>query len=338
MPAISGQIEFYKIYLRGANNNYTFRNFAKDYCYEGGEDHPDDNSLFIALFNKLLNQFDSHVNRYDDLKKGVSIYHADGVEANAILSIATDQKVIQGFLDGGYFGLKRNMSDLDKSNLTEITTDKIVTDRYYVYMYYPFDSNIAILMIEKRGNLTISKVVCNVLEAFFENQNNNISSHAERFIPHSMVQTFKQGAVIDQLTYSRQVSSAVLGEGVVDNPELYDVTIQIKPRSEEYSYDRLNALIGRLNTMTFSVFGHEFNLGGFTTKKGKLRSEGSSSKPSFDIENQSIRVVKPIPQEFYDEFNTLDRDRMKEFCGGLLRELSAEVYPVAPVEQNDGVQ
>ena len=218
MPAISGQIEFYKIHLRGANNNYTFRNFARDYCYEGGEVHPDDNTLFTALFDKLLNQFDSQINAIDSLKKGVSIYHADGVEANTILSIATAQKVIQGFLDGGYFGLKRNMSDLDKSNLTEITTDKIVTDRYYVYMYYPFDSNIGILMIEKRSNLTISKVVCNVLEAFFNNEGNNISSHTERFISRSMVQAFKQGAVVDQLTYSRQVSSAVLGEGVTTVP------------------------------------------------------------------------------------------------------------------------
>lgn len=338
MQAISGQIELYKIHLRGVNINYTFRNFAKDYCYEGGEEQPDENTLFTALFEKLLNQFDLQVNRYDDLKKGVSIYHADGVDANTILSIATDQKVIQGFLDGGYFGLKRNMSNLDKSNPTIITTDKIVTDSYYVYMYYPLDSNIGILMIEKRGNQTISKVVCNVLEAFFNKQNNHISSHVERFIPRSMVQNFKQGAIVDHLTYSRQVSSAVLGEGVIDDSELYDVTIQIKPRSKDYSYARLDALVTRFNAMTFKVFGHEFNLGGFTTKKGKLRSEDSNSKPSFDLEDQSLRVTKPIPQEFYDEFNTLDRERMKNFCGGLLHELSAEVYPVAPVENNDGVQ
>ena len=93
--ALSGQIEFYKVHLLCGDANYTFRNFAKDHCYEGNEENPSENDLFVSLFQRILTKFDSQVNAYESLKKGVSIYHADDVEANTILSVATNQNVIE---------------------------------------------------------------------------------------------------------------------------------------------------------------------------------------------------------------------------------------------------
>lgn len=331
--ALSGQIEFYKVHLQGGSENYTFRNFAKDHCYEGDVENPSENDLFTSLFQKILTTFDSQVNAYESLKKGVSIYHADDVEANTILSVATDQKVIEGFVDGGYYGLRRKMSNMDKSEQTEITTNKIVTDRYYVYMYFPFSHDVGVLLIEKRGNQTVSKVICNVLESVFDNEV-GIRCKAERFFPSQMVQEFRDGAVIDKMTYSRQVSSAVMGEGIVDEEETYDVTIQIKPRSEEYSYNRLNALMAKVNAMSFSVLGHQFSLGDFATKKGKLRSEGSAGHPTFDVDANTIRVVKNIPEEFYGEDDSLNRNQIKTFCQELLHQISTEVYPIAQADGN----
>ena len=332
--ALSGQIEFYKVRLIGGGANYTFRNFAKDHCYEGNEENPSENVLFTSLFQKILTTFDSQVNAYESLKKGVSIYHEEDVEANTILSEATNQKVIEGFVDGGYYGLRRKMSNMDKTEQTEITTNKIVTDRYYVYMFFPFTHNIGLLMIEKRGNLTVSKVVCKVLESVFHNNGAGIRSKAERFLPSQMVREFREGAVIDQMTYSCQVSSAVMGEGVLDEEETYDVTIQIKPRSEEYSYNRLNALMEKVNAMSFSVLGHQFSLGDFATKKGKLRSEGSASHPTFDVEEDTIRVVKNIPEDYYNEDDTLNRNQIKTFCQELLLQVSTDVYPIAQADGN----
>ena len=331
--ALSGQIEFYKVHLLGGNENYTFRNFAKDHCYEGNEENPSENDLFMSLFQKILTTFDSQVNAYESIKKGVSIYHADDVDANTILSVATNQKVIEGFVDGGYYGLRRKMSNMDKSEQTEITTNKIVTDRYYVYMHFPFTHNVGVLMIEKRGNLTVSKVICKVLESVFHN-GVGIRSKVVRFLPSQMVQEFRDGAVIEQMTYSRQVSSAVIGEGVVNGEETYDVTIQIKPRSEEYSYNRLNALMAKVNAMSFSVLGHHFSLGDFATKKGKLRSEGSASHPTFDVEEETIRVVKNIPTEYYGEDDALNRNQIKTFCQELFRQVSTDIYPIAQADGN----
>lgn len=325
--ALSGKIEFYKVFLRGYDENYTFRDFAKDYCYKGNEEKPLEDDLFKSLFQKILTKFDSQVNTFESQKKGVSIIHSNSENANTILSVATSQKVIEGFVDGGYYGLKRNMSNMDKSEQTEITINKIVTDRYYVYMYFPFTHNVGVLMIEKRGNLTVSKVVCKVLESVFHNDA-GISCKAVRFFPSQMVQEFRDGAVIDQMTYSRQVSSAVMGEGVVGEEETYDVTIQIKPRTEEYSYNRLNALMAKVNAMSFSVLGHQFSLGDFATKKGKLRSEGNASHPTFDVEEDTIRVVKNIPDEYYGEDDSLNRNQIKTFCQKLLRQVSTEVYPI----------
>ncbi len=331
--ALSGQIEFYKVLLLGGNEDYTFRTFAKDYCYNGDVENPSENDLFMSLFQKILTTFDSQVNAYESLKKGVSIYHADDVEANTILSVATNQKIIEGFVDGGYYGLRRKMSNMDKSEQTEITINKIVTDRYYVYMYFPFTHNVGVLMIEKRGNLTVSKVICKVLESVFHNDV-GIKSKVVRFLPSQMVQEFRDGAVIDQMTYSRQISSAVMGEGVIDEEEMYDVTIQIKPRNEEYSYNRLNVLMDKVNAMSFSVLGHQFSLGDFATKKGKLRSEGSASHPTFNVEEDTIRVVKNIPEEFYGEDDSVNRNQIKTFCQELLRQVSTDVYPIAQADGN----
>lgn len=139
--ALSGQIEFYKVHLRGGTPNYTFRDFSRGNCIEavnGDMRDPSDELLFRSLFQKILSKFDATVNNDQNQKKGVSIFHAEGVEANTILSLATDQNVIEGFLDGGYFGLNRKMSNLDKSELTDISTNKIITDRYYVYLFLPF--------------------------------------------------------------------------------------------------------------------------------------------------------------------------------------------------------
>ena len=59
--ALSGQIEFYKVFLRGYDENDTFRNFAKDYCYKGNEEKTLENDLFKSLFQKILTKFDSQV-------------------------------------------------------------------------------------------------------------------------------------------------------------------------------------------------------------------------------------------------------------------------------------
>lgn len=333
--ALSGQIEFYKVYLHGGDENYTFRNFAKDYCYEGNEEKPLENKLFESLFQKILIKFDSQVNIFESQKKGVSIIHSNSENANTILSVATSQKVIEGFVDGGYYGLKRNMSNMDKSEQTEIATNKIVTDRYYVYMFFPFTHNIGILMIEKRGNQTVSKVVCKVLESVFRNDN-GIRCKAERFFPSQLVNEFRKGAVIDQMTYSRQVSSAGLGEGIVNdkNSDIYDITIRIKPRSESCRIDNLNCLMAKVNKMSFHVSGYKFMLEDFATKKAKVHSDDSPNHPTFDVEKNIIRVVKNIPDEFYDNDNLLDRDKIKTLCQDILKQISIDVYPIAQTDGN----
>ncbi len=333
--ALSGQIEFYKVFLRGYDENYTFRNFAKDYCYKGNEEKPLENDLFKSLFQKILTKFDSQVNTFESQKKGVSIIHSNSENANTILSVSTSQKVIEGFVDGGYYGLKRNMSNMDKSEQTEIATNKIVTDRYYVYMSFPFTHNIGILMIEKRGNQTVSKVVCKVLESVFRNDN-GIRCKTERFFPAQLVNEFRKGAVIDQMTYSRQVSSAGFGEGIVDdeNSDTYDITIQIKPRNKAYSFKRLDSLMTILNKMSFNLSGHQFKLEDFATKKAKLQSGDSPNHPTFDVEKNTIRVVKNIPDEFYDNNNLLDRNKIKNLCQNLLKQISTDIYPIAQTDGN----
>lgn len=45
-------------------------------------------------------------------------------------------------------------------------------------------------------------------------------------------------------------------------------------------------------------------------------------------------MVKNIPDEYYGEDDSLNRNQIKTFCQELLRQVSTDVYPIAQADGN----
>lgn len=325
--ALSGQIEIYKIVINGHNPDFTFRNVAKAEYYQGADPNPDDQTLFQSLFQSILDRIANNVCKDDNLKKGISIFKADNEQYNNILMCQSNHFTFDGHVDGGYFDIKRVMAKLDKSDQTNIDRDRIIADRYYLYCYLPFTSNIGILMIERRGNLTISKVVLEVFKSVFR-KGNHCSVGIERFIPQSMMDDCRQRAVIDELSFTRQFVTQNMAQGIEQNQDNYDVSIQIKPKSGDTSFTNLAAITQTVSSMGFVVNGVTYTLADFVNRGGRIITDDRPNGLTFSVDDNRLKVVKPIPEEDYDADGITIRDSVKSLCDTLLQTVKSEVYPV----------
>lgn len=325
--ALSGQIEIYKVVLNGHNPDFTFRNVAKAEYYQGADANPDDQTLFQSLFQAILDKIANQVCKDDILKKGISIFKSANEQYNNILMCQSDHFTFDGHIDGGYFDIKRVMAKLDKSDQTNIGRDRIIADRYYVYCYLPFTSNIGILMIERRGNLTVSKVVLEVLKSVFK-QGNHCSVGIERFIPQSMMEDCRQRAIIDELSFTKQIVTQNPAQGIGQNTGNYDVSIQIKPKSGNTSFTNLATITQTVSSMGFVVNGVTYTLADFVNRGGRIITDDRPNGLTFSVDDNRLKVVKPIPEEVYNADGITIRDIVKPLCDTLLQTVKAEVYPV----------
>lgn len=205
--------------------------------------------------------------------------------------------------------------------------DKMVTDRYYIYLYCPIDAKVGIMFLEKKKGLNIHTAVDLFITEVFKTPRYAVKM--ERFVPKSIINEYKDEGVVDSFTFTDAITTSVIdGQGIELEEKRYGVTIKITlPEDERPEFDVVQQMLQWLGNGAISLGNSVMHLSEFGKKKGSLQKE--EKKYSFEVgDDLKIKPMIPIDDELQDEDNSiLRRDEIKTMCDEVIAQIMEEVYP-----------
>lgn len=317
----NSRIEVYKIIC----GNKTFRQIAIEKTK--GIDQANDNEVFNSIFALFLKALTSgEIFSTNNPKLGLTLFHANGEKPNTILSSHSNTQIIEGYVDGGPYDRLRKISE--RTNTTEFSTidrNKIITDRYYIYMHLPLGSSCGLLFLERKKGQDIHKPVEELVK---QKLRTNRAIKIERYVPQYIIDEYKQNGIVDTFSFSKEITSTVPDGDKLENlEESFDVSIQIKP-SGGSSYDSVENIMQQIGNFAMTIGNAVTRLSEFTKKKARIIHDGHGYT-FYVSEDMKIRPSVEVPVELHDEDNdVLKRESVKKFCDSLRKQIADEVYPV----------
>lgn len=323
--ATESQLEIYRIVL----GKRTFKEIVREKNNIPTEEERTDENLFTLLFQNILSKLTQNAAWTSDRTKlGLALFSNDGEDVNRILSNHSGHFVIEGYIDGGYYDKLRTIAQTNNVATRErLGRDKMVTDRYYIYLYCPIDAKIGIMFLEKKKGLNIHTAVDLFITEVFKTPRYAVK--IERFVPQSIINEYKDEGVVDSFTFTDAITTSVIdGQGIELEEKRYGVTIKITlPEDERPEFDVVQQMLQWLGNGAISLGNSVMHLSEFGKKKGSLQKE--EKKYSFEVgDGLKIKPMIPIDDELQDEDNSiLRRDEIKTMCDEVLAQIMEEVYP-----------
>ena len=221
----------YLIELKPIGELSTFKDFCKAKFFTPN-DNPSDAELFSSLFANFLKELGGEKLVNDKKsKKVLGIQRVGDGEQNQFIHSHFDSKVIEGVIDGGKYGISREVTDIENNqNREELNAKKAILDKYYFYLYTPFNSKRGVLFIQSYTEETIQQPFKDFLQVFFSCVNHFYNLIYDNCIPERVVKEFVEDSEITMFKYKtilpagnqlrKQIESSVNG---------FEVTIEIKP-------------------------------------------------------------------------------------------------------------
>lgn len=323
--ATESQLEIYRIVL----GKRTFKEIVREKNNIPTEEERTDDNLFTLLFQNILSKLTQNAAWTSDRTKlGLALFSNDGEDVNRILSNHSGHFVIEGYIDGGYYDKLRTIAQTNNVATRErLGRDKMVTDRYYIYLYCPIDAKVGIMFLEKKKGLNIHTAVDLFITEVFKTPRYAVK--IERFVPQSIINEYKDEGVVDSFTFTDAITTSVIdGQGIELEEKRYGVTIKITlPEDERPEFDVVQQMLQWLGNGAISLGNSVMHLSEFGKKKGSLQKE--EKKYSFEVgDDLKIKPMIPIDDELQDEDNSiLRRDEIKTMCDEVLAQIMEEVYP-----------
>lgn len=323
--ATESQLEIYRIVL----GKRTFREIVREKNNIPTEEERTDENLFTLLFQNILSKLTQNAAWTSDRTKlGLALFSNDGEDVNRILSNHSGHFVIEGYIDGGYYDKLRTIAQTNNVATRErLGRDKMVTDRYYIYLYCPIDAKVGIMFLEKKKGLNIHTAVDLFITEVFKTPRYAVK--IERFVPQSIINEYKDEGVVDSFTFTDAITTSVIdGQGIELEEKRYGVTIKITlPEDDRPEFDVVQQMLQWLGNGAISLGNSVMHLSEFGKKKGSLQKE--EKKYSFEVgDDLKIKPMIPIDDELQDEDNSiLRRNEIKTMCDEVLAQIMEEVYP-----------
>ena len=323
--ATESQLEIYRIVL----GKRTFKEIVREKNNIPTEEERTDDNLFTLLFQNILSKLTQNAAWTSDRTKlGLALFSNDGEDVNRILSNHSGHFVIEGYIDGGYYDKLRTIAQTNNVATRErLGRDKMVTDRYYIYLYCPIYAKVGIMFLEKKKGLNIHTAVDLFITEVFKTPRYAVK--IERFVPQSIINEYKDEGVVDSFTFTDAITTSVIdGQGIELEEKRYGVTIKITlPEDERPEFDVVQQMLQWLGNGAISLGNSVMHLSEFGKKKGSLQKE--EKKYSFEVgDDLKIKPMIPIDDELQDEDNSiLRRDEIKTMCDEVLAQIMEEVYP-----------
>ena len=323
--ATESQLEIYRIVL----GKRTFKEIVREKNNIPTEEERTDENLFTLLFQNILSKLTQNAAWTSDRTKlGLALFSNDGEDVNRILSNHSGHFVIEGYIDGGYYDKLRTIAQTNNVATRErLGRDKMVTDRYYIYLYCPIDAKVGIMFLEKKKGLNIHTAVDLFITEVLKTPRYAVK--IERFVPQSIINEYKDEGVVDSFTFTDAITTSVIdGQGIELEEKRYGVTIKITlPEDERPEFDVVQQMLQWIGNGAISLGNSVMHLSEFGKKKGSLQKE--EKKYSFEVgDDLKIKPMIPIDDELQDEDNSiLRRDEIKTMCDEVLAQIMEDVYP-----------
>ena len=269
--ATESQLEIYRIVL----GKRTFKEIVREKNNIPTEEERTDDNLFTLLFQNILSKLTQNAAWTSDRTKlGLALFSNDGEDVNRILSNHSGHFVIEGYIDGGYYDKLRTIAQTNNVATRErLGRDKMVTDRYYIYLYCPIDAKVGIMFLEKKKGLNIHTAVDLFITEVFKTPRYAVK--IERFVPQSIINEYKDEGVVDSFTFTDAITTSVIdGQGIELEEKRYGVTIKITlPEDERPEFDVDQQMLQWLGNGAISLGNSVMHLSEFGKKKGSLQKE-----------------------------------------------------------------
>ena len=324
--SVESNLEIYKIIL----GRKTFR----DVIYEKNdipvETEMTNQEIFNILFTNILNKLTQDAAwTSEKTKLGLALFTNSGEDTNTILTSHSNNNIIEGYIDGGLYDRIRTIAQTNNVVERELLgRDKMVADRYYIYLHCPIGSKIGLLFLERKKGLNIHRAIELFLEENLKTNRSRIK--LERYIPQSIIEEYKVGGVVDSFTFTDIMTSSVIdGQGVEPEERVFGVSVKISlPEGNRPDYNTIQNVLSQLGNATIDLGTGIKRLSEFHKQKGALKKE--EKKYTFEIgENLKIKPVIPINDNMQDEESSiLKRNEIKDMCDEVLNQIHNDVYPI----------
>jgi len=285
--------------------------------------------MFNSFYKTFLNMFGKEVFCIKDKKMGITILKEHKQHKNDIMTAHSDEYIIEGLISAGAYDTIRKLVKVsDNSKQKTINKNEIVSDKYYMYLYLPIDSRIGILMVQKRENSSIRRIVKPFFETLFSVDGKK-SCRLNSFFPNWLKEDFLSGSDLYSISFEAEnVSPVLIEENITANSELYDVKITLIPKGICTSIGNSTNLVEHIGNFAFKIGNFTKSLSSFTKKKGVMKNEEQKKSLPFviDEEDRIHPVIKLDDHLTADENGEFKREDLKLFCDGLLARIKSELY------------
>lgn len=322
MP-VESSLEVYKIILCGQ----TFTEIIRKKNLISSDEKSTETELFKLLFNNILDKLVQDAAwTTDKTKYGLALFKNNNEDINKIITCHSNKNVIEGYIDCGPYDLVRRVAQTNKvSDRKLLGKDQMVTDRYYIYLYCPMDSEMGLLFLEHKKGFNVYKAIQCFMEEIFKTKGRTFM--LERYVPQSIIEEYKEDSEVDSFTFTDTIITPLIDENDIVNEE-NKCKVSIKkslPEGERPNYDSTQNLLSKIGSATIKFGKDVKKLGDFRSRKGSLKK--NANKYLFDIsENLKIKPIIPIKEDIYDIDNSiLKRDEIRKMCNEILDQIKKEI-------------
>ncbi|GJN63131.1 hypothetical protein [Elizabethkingia anophelis] len=333
-PKLSAYI--IKLNPKGDDIENSNRNLVKNLTGNTSEEEEyEDSFLFMELFKTFIKRLDTQEMYSDSVsKKCFTAYQSDieSPDVDQNITPHSTQFIIEGIVEGGNYGRKRNKTSTTNKNIKSNVDEKdAITDSFYFLLYTPLYSNKSILLIQSYSDDTIDYIVKKFFQDLFRIPNLFKKPSVEKYVPQSIIDKFKAGATVSELRYSTEVpSQTLLYSPISTDQQYYRVTIKFEPVDTELTYEECEKSVKGLGGK--SIFEY-LPLRLFKKKKGVLKATNGKTTPFELNEKYDIKPTILLSDFIMINNDESDFERIKEYCFTLLKELKGVIYTNNAVQE-----
>jgi len=328
----------YTIHLKPSNatiestNRWLFRNLIN----QANQDVLQDSFLMLEVFKKFIAALDTP-QMYSDTtsKKCMTANQPNIVEShvNPNIIIHSQQHIIEGKVEGGSYGRKRNKTSTDnKTNKSDINERDAITEDFYFLLYCPLQSSKSILLLQSYSDDTIDSVMKKFWQNFFSHAGVFNQPSIKRFVPTSIVEDFKNNATVSSFSFSSDIPGQTLLENTsTETARNFKVTVNVTPIDDDLTLEEFESTIEPLKETFFTRL---MKLGQFSKKTGTLRDTATNKTSPFDL-GTSFEIQPSILLSKYVSIigEEEDFDRIKTYCFSLLESIKSEIFVQNAVQE-----
>ncbi|MBT0560463.1 hypothetical protein J5308_07060 [Riemerella anatipestifer] len=295
----------------------------------------EDSFIFLEICSKFIRTLDTEQMYSDEsTKKSMTANQLDieNDDINTNIRFHSTSYIIEGIVEGGAYGKKRRKTSTTNKHLkSEVTERDAITDDFYFLIYTPLESDKSILLIQSYTDDNIDSVMKKFWKNFLTHPSLFRQPSITKYIPKNIIEDFKNGATISNLTYSTEIpSTSLLGSSIDFQTRNFKVTVKIEPTKDGITYSEFDEIITPIENSMFK----NLRLGVFNKKKGALKDNETGKSSPFQLDNNF--AIKPsIILSKYITINHDDSDfiRIKDYCFEILENIKQEVYPRNAVQE-----